>query len=83
MARLVILIILIYILYRLIRSVYKGKGKITRTPDGEIIDVMIQDPFCEKYIPRREAVRKIIQGKEYFFCSEECAEKYIKRGEEK
>ncbi len=76
MLRLVILIILIYILYRLIKGVFRPKSSISRSkPDG-IIDEMVQDPFCKKYIPRREAVRRVFGGKEILFCSEECADKF-------
>lgn len=78
MTRLIILILLLYILYRLLKAVFLGRKKVERTAEGEIIDEMVQDPLCDKYIPRREAIRKVIGGKEYFFCSEECASRFMK-----
>jgi YHS domain-containing protein len=37
---------------------------------------MVQDPFCGTYIPRRESIRRVMEGEEYLFCSEECADKF-------
>ncbi|GBC60176.1 hypothetical protein DENIS_1121 [Desulfonema ishimotonii] len=40
-------------------------------------DVMIQDPWCKTYFPRAEAVHLGIDGKDYYFCSTECRDKFI------
>jgi YHS domain-containing protein len=37
---------------------------------------MVQDPSCKTYIPKRDARRKVIEGKEYFFCSKDCADRF-------
>ena len=37
---------------------------------------MVQDPSCKAYIPKRTALRKNIGGREFFYCSQECAEKH-------
>jgi uncharacterized protein len=77
MLRLIFLIIIIYFLYRLVKGMFGQKKKMpkSRRPAG-FIDEMVQDPYCKTYIPRREAVKKVLGGKEILFCSEECAEKY-------
>lgn len=43
----------------------------------EIDDVMIKDPFCNAYFPRRNGVHLHIDGKDLYFCSEECRDKFI------
>jgi len=78
--RLIILALLIYILYRLVQVFFRTSQvfKKTKRPEGgnAVISQMVQDPYCKTYIPVKEAKRKVIKGKEYFFCSEECAEKF-------
>ncbi len=74
--RLILLAFLIYIAYRLFRGFTTSKQEIRRTPEGGVIDEMVQDPVCKTYVPRRDAVKKIIGGEEVFFCSEACASKY-------
>jgi YHS domain-containing protein len=77
MLRFLLFAILIYILYRIVKGFWGSAKQIHKSRNtAGVIDEMVQDPFCETYVPRREAVRKVIDGKEYFFCSTECAEKY-------
>ena len=74
--RLLIFAILAYLLYRIIRGVLGSSKEIGKGRSGGVIDEMVQDPQCKTYIPRRESLRKVIQGQEYFFCSNECADKF-------
>ena len=74
--RLIILAVLGYVLYRLIRGFFKPGQKISKTGNGGVIDEMVQDPVCKTYIPLRNAQRRVISGREYFFCSKECADKF-------
>jgi len=76
--RIIILTILGYLLYRVVRVVFSSRKTFKRNGNGGPIDEMVQDPFCRTYIPLRDAQKKIINGKEYFFCSRECAEKFEK-----
>ena len=76
MLRLFIYIIVAYLLYRILKSLFsKSKGP-DKAGRGGIIDEMVQDPYCKTYIPRKDAKKKAIDGREYFFCSDECASKY-------
>jgi YHS domain-containing protein len=76
MIRIIFLAVLTYILYRLVKGVFSPRSKIDRGRAGGVIDEMVQDPYCKTYIPRRESVRRVIEGQEYLFCSGECADKY-------
>jgi len=88
MIKIIFLAVLAYILYRLVKGVFSPRTKIDRRKAGGVIDEMVQDPFCGTYIPRRESVRRVIEGQEYLFCSDECADKFAlqrkqsERGEE-
>ncbi|MBW1999696.1 MAG: YHS domain-containing protein [Deltaproteobacteria bacterium] len=74
--KLLIYVILAYVLYRIFK-VFLGAGKkIGKGKEGGVIDEMVQDPFCKTYIPKRDSIRRNIDGQEYFFCSEECASSF-------
>ena len=40
-------------------------------------DVLVQDPVCKTFIPRREALRAEKGGTTYFFCSEGCLKRFL------
>jgi len=42
---------------------------------------MVQDPNNGVYIPRSEAIKKMVNGKEYYFSSEKSAEEYIRKNQ--
>ena len=44
---------------------------------------MVQDPNNGVYIPKTEAIKKTINGKEYYFSSEQSAEDYINKNKMK
>ena len=44
---------------------------------------MVQDPNNGVYIPKTEAIKKTINGKEYYFSSEKSAEDYINKNQTK
>ena len=77
MVRLIFFGILAYLLYRIVKGAFSPKAKVHSGRAQGIVDEMVQDPFCKTYIPRRDSVRRVIQGQEVFFCSEDCADKYI------
>jgi YHS domain-containing protein len=88
MIRFVILAVVAYIFYRALKSWMFPKPDASRSvPDrkaGEIDDIMIKDPFCEAYFPKRNAVRHHKNGKDLYFCSTRCRDQYVQaRSDEK
>ena len=78
MLRLIFIAILVYICYRLLKGLFGPSREIhkgSNTSSG-MINEMVQDPFCMTYVPRREAIRRMIGGQEYHFCSNECADRF-------
>ncbi len=42
-------------------------------------DDMVKDPMCSTYIPKTLARHKELDGQDYYFCSDECAMKFIEQ----
>ena len=76
MLRLIVFGLLAYLLYRILRGLIAPSLKSGRQDSGGVIDEMVQDPSCRTYIPLRNAKKKVIMGKAYYFCSDECCEKF-------
>jgi YHS domain-containing protein len=53
------------------------KKTVYNTTAAQMDDVMIQDPFCEIYFPKKDGVHLRINGKDLYFCSEDCRDKYL------
>jgi len=81
MIKLLIIVAVGYLFYRSMRSwmfrhstsLKNGSDK----PPAEIDDVMIKDPYCQTYFPRRDAIHLSFRGNDLYFCSKRCREKYI------
>ena len=80
MIRILVLLVLGYFAYRLARRWLRGKmtsGRVNHREAGRIDDVMIKDPQCGAYFPRRDGVSLKSAGGGPLFCSPECREKYL------
>jgi len=80
MLRLIFFIFLTLILYNLLRLLFKtmlssGKKR-DRKQDPE---ELVQDPYCQTYIPKQSALKKKMEGGVLYFCSEKCMKSYIRR----
>jgi YHS domain-containing protein len=84
--RLLIFLGLLYLLYRSLKTLLTGSGRKPpvsgQTPD-QIDDIMVQDPACGTYLPRNEAIKAKIGGRQHFFCSAECKQRYLKTYQKK
>ena len=72
--RLLLLFVICYIVILALKSLILGK----RAKAGDAAkagEPMVLDPQCQTYVPKSDAVAR--QGK--FFCSEECARRYLAR----
>jgi YHS domain-containing protein len=58
------------------RRVPREAGRQAPTASAE---EMVRDPVCQLYLPRAEAIRRKVQGREYFFCGPGCLEKFLVR----
>lgn len=72
--------LLILVLAYAILSIVKGiAASWTRRPAppprSAPPDALVKDEVCGVYLPRRDAIRDVIDGRERFFCSEDCRRK--------
>jgi uncharacterized protein len=81
MIRILILFVVGYIAYRALKSWMFPNGSSSKSVPGrrasEIDDIMIKDPYCEAYFPKRNAVHLSFGGEELYFCSTQCKDKYV------
>ncbi len=81
MIRLILFLLIGYVALKIFKGVF-GQGPQARMetngrrPD-EIDDLMVKDPNCQTYIPKRDAVRAERNGETYYFCSRECRDAYL------
>ncbi|MBW1981635.1 MAG: YHS domain-containing protein [Deltaproteobacteria bacterium] len=76
MIRLAAIILLVVIVYRLFKSMGRFSGG--EQAASQTTAEMVRDPECGTYLLPAQAVSLHLAGKEYFFCSEECKQKFIK-----
>jgi YHS domain-containing protein len=76
--RFIFILVLTYIVYLFIR-IWRGlkRSQKRAAPPRSIRGVMVKDEICNTYIPREEALREVRDGREHFFCSEECRKKFL------
>ena len=83
MRQLIILALIVALGY-LIYQLLSPKRRILRQETGRdapqaITEELVRDPVCQLYLPRSEAIRRTVQGREHFFCSPGCLDKFLVR----
>ena len=76
--RLIILIFLVYILYRVLKALFGAAKSVRDSVSPGTVDEMVQDPYCKTYVPLRDSQKRVVNGREQFFCSRDCADKFMK-----
>ena len=72
MTRFAILGIIIILFVLLVRALFPSAKKKSADEPRE----MVQDPNCQAYVPKIQALEKNVAGKTHYFCSEKCAEEF-------
>jgi YHS domain-containing protein len=85
--RLLILCFLIYLGYKVIKAMITP-GKPRQTPEmgrsvAQVDDIMVQDPVCHTYIPRKDGIAETVGKETFYFCSTACRDKYLDKFGEK
>jgi uncharacterized protein len=78
--RIVLYALLAYIVYKFIR-IYQTLSKKSKAPrqPKQISGIMVKDEVCNTYLPKEDAIKEIVEGKEYFFCSKDCRQKFLEK----
>lgn len=71
---------LAYIFYLLIRffQTLNKKSRTLRTPKSPS-GIMVKDVTCDTYLPKEDTIKEVYEGKEYYFCSNECRQKFLEQ----
>jgi hypothetical protein len=80
MFRLIAFALLAYVAYRFARKWILGRTHSTPVNGaqlGRIDDVMVKDPQCGVYFPRRDGVALRHAGRDLLFCSRDCRDRYV------
>jgi hypothetical protein len=80
MFRLIAFALIAYVAYRIARRWIVGRTRSTPvngTDPGRIDDVMVKDPQCGVYFPRRDGVALQHAGRDLLFCSRDCRDRFI------
>lgn len=76
--RLILYVLLGYIIYQVIHFFQTVNRKdVRRRASKNSSSIMVKDDMCNLYLPKEDAFREVIYGKEHFFCSKECHRKYL------
>ncbi|MFQ6070154.1 MAG: YHS domain-containing protein [Candidatus Aminicenantales bacterium] len=73
----VLIAYIVLIIYRFFKSLLRARNP--QGTAGHDSRLMVKDEYCNTYLPREEALREVIDGKEYFFCSPECRHKFLEK----
>lgn len=68
---------IIYWLYRFFKALNTGRKspRVSKRPSG----IMVKDEMCNTYLPKEDALKADYAGKEYYFCSNECRQKFLEQ----
>jgi YHS domain-containing protein len=83
MSRILLGLLIGYLGYVVIKKVARSLGLWPQGPrpvPRPEPDVLVQDPVCQTFIPRKEALKAEKDGKVYFFCSEGCLKRFLRGG---
>lgn len=67
-----------YLIYKATREALNKPEQMRRKRQDEGITAeLVEDPVCHTYCPRNDAVVAHLEGGTYYFCSQECKQRFI------
>ena len=80
MLKIVLYAFLAYIIFLVFRF-FRALNKASKPPRASkrISGIMVKDETCNTYLPKENAIREVYKGKEYYFCSSECRQKFLEQ----
>jgi len=86
MIKLLIYILLIYVAYKVIKAWATPSVSTERREErdaGLVDDIMIKDPVCGVYFPKKDGIYLNADGRDMYFCSSECRDRFVDSGSKK
>jgi uncharacterized protein len=76
--RLIFYVFIAYLIYLVLRFLFPTSRKTQRNRSPrQLSGIMVKDEMCNTYLPEENAIKEKLDGQEYYFCSEECREKFL------
>lgn len=76
--RLLFSILVVYVFYKVIKFFQAlGNQRQPRRQPRRPSSLMVKDEMCNTYLPKEESIREIHEGREHFFCSAACRQKFL------
>ncbi len=71
-----IIIYFIYLVWRFIRTPAK-RTPAKPAPSKSLPQMMVKDEVCNTYLPAQDALKETYDGRDFYFCSKECRQKFL------
>ena len=77
--RLLALIGVVFLVFKAVRLLLPAllSGQVAAEEPSQIDDVMVKDPYCEVYFPKRDGLHVRHKGEDLYFCSAGCRDKFL------
>jgi YHS domain-containing protein len=79
--RLIIFFIGVYIGYRILKKWMTANPSRKKPLSGKmtdaIDDIMIKDPVCQTYFPKKQGIHHRHEGQNFYFCSVRCRDRFL------
>lgn len=79
MIRFILFSLLVLVLYSVLHFLLKdmpfSSKRMRKSPPEP--EELVQDPYCQTYVLKRSSIKKRVEGKDYYFCSQECLTRFI------
>ncbi|MEW6455396.1 MAG: YHS domain-containing protein [Acidobacteriota bacterium] len=75
--RFIFFLILVYIGWLILKQIFFPERKEKVRKHIRERREMVKDEVCNTYLPKEDAIHKVINGKDYYFCSDECKDKFL------
>jgi YHS domain-containing protein len=77
--KLIFYLLLIYLVYKVIKAWTAPAvppGREEHRNSGEVDDIMVKDPVCGVYFPKKDGIYMKKDGEDIYFCSPECKDRF-------
>lgn len=78
MFRFILFVLLTLILYAVLHTLIKDMPSLRKKMNrGTEPEELVQDPYCQTYIPEQSAIKKKIGGHLFHFCGQDCLNHFL------
>lgn len=82
--RLILIVILFYLIYRVLKGLFRSEVSHGNMGNQHLkavpADDLMEDPVCGVYVPKSQALSAKKDGATYYFCSQDCMDKFLLDG---